>query len=146
MRPIRKLWRLPRADRSLLLTAAVWLAATRVGLWLLPLRVVRRWLAYAVQSRHLARGSPPSPERIAWAVGVARHVVPSATCLPQALAAEALLVRSGHPADLRIGIVKTAVGRVTAHAWVESDGRVVVGDLHDLARYAPFPPLPGIRG
>jgi hypothetical protein len=30
-----------------------------------------------------------------------------------------------------------------AHAWVESRGRVMVGSLRDLSRYAPLPPLPG---
>ncbi len=69
--------------------------------------------------------------------------MPRATCLPQALAAEALLRRAGHPADLRIGVAKTGPGRLLAHAWVECRGRVIVGDLPErLADYAPLPPLP----
>ena len=35
---IRSLRRLTREDRSLLLSAALWLGAARLGLWLLPLR------------------------------------------------------------------------------------------------------------
>lgn len=145
MEPIRKLCRLPAADRFLLVKAVLWLGATRLGLWLLPLPVVRRLLARAAQSPRQERGSKPSPQRIVWALAVARRVVPYATCLAQALAAEALFLRSGHSADLRIGVVKTPAGRLMAHAWVESGGRAVVGDLHDLSRYAPFPPLPGIH-
>jgi hypothetical protein len=80
-----------------------------------------------------------------WGISLARRVVPHATCLPQALATEALLVRYGYPADLRIGVAKVAAGRLTAHAWVESRGRVMVGDLRDLSRYVPLPPLPGMH-
>jgi hypothetical protein len=58
--------------------------------------------------------------------------------------ADALLARSGHPAELRIGVVKTAAGGLQGHAWVESNGRVVVGNLPDLSSYTPFPPLPKI--
>ena len=27
---------------------------------------------------------------------------------------------------------------MTAHAWVEMDNRVIIGDLDDLARFAPL--------
>jgi hypothetical protein len=133
-----------RADGFLLCNAGLWLVATRLGLWLLPFRVVRRLLARAARPPMPLRGPSPSPDRIARAVALARRFVPHATCLPQALAAEALFIRYGQPADLRIGVAKTAGGRLTAHAWVENRGRVVVGDLRDLSRYAPLPPLPGM--
>ena len=142
MGPIRKLWRLPGGDRALLFETMVWLAATRFGLWVLPLRVVRRLLARAARRTPAAH---PTRERIAWAISLAGRVVPQATCLPQALAAEALLTRTGHPADLRIGVIKTDRGRLVAHAWVESGGRIVVGGLRDLPRFTRLPPLPGAR-
>ncbi|SRR5712692_8740726 len=142
MGPIRKFWRLSGADRALLFETMVWLAATRVALWLLPLRVIRRLLARAASWTPDAR---PTTERIAWAVSLAGRVVPQATCLPQALAAEALLTRGGYPAELRIGVIKTDRDRLVAHAWVESAGRIVVGDVLGLARYAPLPPLPDAR-
>jgi len=53
-----------------------------------------------------------------------------------------LFIQHGHPADVRIGVVKNETGGLIAHAWVESDGRVVVGDSSDLSRYARLPPLP----
>jgi Transglutaminase-like superfamily len=142
MELLRKISRLPASDRSLLAEAVLWLAATRLGLWLLPLQQVRRLLARAALSAMRTRRSRPSVERIVWAVSAAQRVVPRATCLPQALAAEALLLRSGYAAGLRIGVVRTAPGRLVGHAWVEQDGRVVLGDMRDLSRYAPLPPLP----
>lgn len=70
-------------------------------------------------------------------------MIPRATCLPQALAGEALLVRNGHAAELILGVAKTPQGRLEAHAWVESRGRLVVGELRQgMAQYTPLPPLP----
>jgi hypothetical protein len=112
-------------------------------LWLLPLRAVRRLLAWTARP---VSGSPPVPERIAWAVHHAQRVIPRATCLPQALAAESLLAWASHPSTLRIGVIKTDQGQLEAHAWVESGGRIIVGELHDdLSRYTPLPPLPDVR-
>ncbi len=128
------------ADGPLLVRSWLLLGAARLALWVVPLPVVRRWLAWAARP---GGGRGATPDRIAWAIGRARRLVPRATCLPQALAAEALLRRAGHPADLRIGVAKTGPGRLLAHAWVECRGRVIVGDLPErLADYAPLPPLP----
>jgi transglutaminase superfamily protein len=146
-RALDRFLQLPAADRALLLRSVFWLGITRAALWVLPLRVVRRFLARAAGRSSLSgAAAPPSPttERIAWAIGVAQRVVPEATCLPQALVAEALLVRAGHPAELRIGVIKTDRDRLTAHAWVESGGRTVVGQLREgEPTYTPLPPLPG---
>src|SRR5438128_876463 len=142
-RPVHRFLRLPAADRSLLVRSVLLLGATRLALWLLPLRVVRRLVARAARPTSNARATQ---ERIAWAISVARRVVPQATCLPQALTAEALLTQAGHPAELRIGVVKTDQGRLVAHALVATGGRSVVGELHEgLSGYTPPPPLPGAR-
>jgi transglutaminase superfamily protein len=133
--------RLPAADRSLLVRSVLLLGAARLALWVMPLQAARRLLARA--ARHPVPTSV-TPERITWAVAAAERVVPAATCLPQALAAEALLARYGHPSTLRIGVVKNERRRLVAHAWVESGGRIVVGELREgLSEYTPLPPLPG---
>lgn len=59
--------------------------------------------------------------------------VPKATCLVQALAAQLLLTRHGHMADLQIG-VSQAKG-FEAHAWLEFEGRVVLGGVTNLSDY-----------
>jgi len=147
-RALDRFLHLPAADRALLVRSVFWLGVTRAALWVLPLRVVRRFLARAAGRTARSGGAtaphPPTTERIAWAIGLAQRVVPEATCLPQALVAEALLVRAGHPAELRIGVIKTERDRLTAHAWVESGGRTVVGQLREgEPTYTPLPPLPG---
>lgn len=127
---------LPSSDRGLFLVALSAIAAIRVGLWVTSFRFLRR----SVERIGRPAGSPdPTPgeaDRIGWAVGSAARFVPDATCLPQALAAEAILRHRGHPADLRLGVTREG-GGVQAHAWVESYGRVIVGD-GDLERFAPL--------
>lgn len=139
---LRKLWSLPAADRSLLMHSVLLIGTARLALWALPFNVVRRLMARL--PRH---SSAPyaTTEKIGWAISVGHQFVPKGNCLPQALAAESLLTHGGHPVELRIGVVKTDQGRLEAHAWVESGGRLVVGDLtQGLATYTPLPPLPGI--
>jgi len=137
-----KFWSLSQRDRALLIQAVVWLGVTRIALWLLPFRIVRRLLARAARPSSPRRGPATARRRLVWAVSAARRAVPYSTCLVQALAAEALFILHGHPADLRIGVVKNEAGGLIAHAWVESDGRVVLGNSSDFSRYAPLPPLP----
>jgi hypothetical protein len=106
----------------------LWVLAARTLLWLRPFRTVRSTLAalsaWAPYRGPTAGASPPAVGR---AVRAAAQVVPHASCLPQALAAEALLLRAGHPA--RVFLAGSREGRqgFYAHAWVESAGRVVVG-------------------
>ena len=65
--------------------------------------------------------------------------VPAATCLTQALATRVLLSRLGQPAHLRIGVAKSKKGQLQAHAWVESQGKIIIGDQPDLSRFAIMP-------
>jgi len=74
------------------------------------------------------------PQRIAWAVKVASHYVPGAqTCLPRALATQFLMVKHGYPAELRLGVTRDDQ-EFKAHAWVVSDGEVVIGGS-DVKRF-----------
>jgi hypothetical protein len=145
MTPLGKFLRLSSGDRRLLVMASVLLAAIRFGLAVLPYRKLRGLVDRLARVRppfHLA--SPASPERIARAVGRASRSVPGATCLAQALAAKVLLERRGHPARVRVGISRTEGTRLLAHAWVESEGRIVLGGT-DLAQYTPLSALEGNR-
>src|SRR4051794_34726787 len=128
-----------RSDPGLGLTAEAWalLMAARIGLRALPfgrLRAMARRLA-----RRSPRGTHASPEAIGAALARGSRLVPRATCLVQALAGAVLLARHGHPATLRIGV---ASGRpqAIAHAWVESQGAVLVG-TDGQGAYTPLPAI-----
>jgi Transglutaminase-like superfamily len=129
-----KFRRLSRADRRVLMRAAMALVTARVALKLMPLRAARRVI---IRSQALARlPSPPPAERIVWAVETAGRAIPGArNCLVQALAAEAILLCAGHRCDLRIGVAKDGTRELAAHAWLENgEGEVLIGRF-DLDRY-----------
>ena len=134
---IPKFLSLPPADRRLLFQAALLVGAARLGLWLLPFRVVPSLLerlAWLIAQR---TSTQIAAERIAWAVVAVCSYIPVATCLTQALAACALLARYGHPAQLRIGVARAAPGQLLAHAWVELDQQVILGGAIS-GRYTPL--------
>jgi Transglutaminase-like superfamily len=137
MEHLRKFLRLSTAERLLLIKTALLLEAIKLGMWLLPFRTLRRLLTRMAEAApvRLRHADHPSDDRIAWAVETAsRHTSRLKTCLTQALAAQVLLARRGHPALLHIGVVKGEREQFQAHAWVESEGKVVIGGL-ELGRY-----------
>jgi hypothetical protein len=142
MRRVIRLIQRPPLERRLLLQAAWLVGMTRLGLWLLPFATLWRWWqrwSRPRPPRHTAE--QPSAARLAWAVRAVARYVPAATCLTQSLAARVLLAWYGQAAQVHIGVAKTRAGGLEAHAWVESQGQVVIGELPDLARFAPLPSL-----
>jgi hypothetical protein len=138
----RRFVEIPQAERRLLLKAVFTLSVMRLAVWTLPIR----WLLRRVLGRR-GGSSVPSPHThpllVGRAVGRAARLVPRATCLPQALATLWLLAGSGQRGDLRIGVRKGEAGELMAHAWVEHEGRIVVGDI-GLAQYTVLPDLEGV--
>jgi Transglutaminase-like superfamily len=119
---------LPPAERKLLMVAAILLCAVRLGLWCLPFRTLRRLLSGMMHPRKgILHANQCPADQIARAVAVASWYLPQATCLTQALSAHVLLVRRGFPALLHVGVSKDEGGRFIAHAWVECQGRTVIG-------------------
>lgn len=135
---ILRRWRsLPGSERRLLAEAAVLLALVRLGLWVLPFRRLRAILAS--YGRRTTREAMPA-DRIAWAVAASGRRLPG-TCLALALAAQAMLARRGHTSALRIGVARSDGGALLAHAWVESQGRVILDAGEDPAGYVPLQAL-----
>jgi hypothetical protein len=137
MRQIAKFFGLPSSDRRLLLRTIAPLIAMRAAIWTLTFARVRR-LAEAMSRpvRADAKAVRPSPDRIAWATATMSRVVPGGgNCLVRALATGIMLKRYAYSSELKIGVMKPVGGRFEAHAWLESDGIVVIGDFQ-LDRYA----------
>lgn len=129
MKRIDKFLTFAPADRRLLLTAAFSLVMVRMGLWVLPFGVLRRLLERLMRrTRPCRRAALPSAMRISWAVEVASRTVPgTGRCLTKALTAHMLLRRAGYPSRLCIGVARKGERRLGAHAWVESESKVLVG-------------------
>ena len=124
---------LPTHDKTLVMTAAFHVLSVRVALWLLPYRVVRKWLTQrkAIHSNNLGCA------QIAWAVSTVSRYVPGATCLTQALAAEWMLRCHGYNPYFHIGVTKNQSRALEAHAWIEVEGKVILGDT-GLERFTPL--------
>ena len=130
-------------DKTLLLRAAFLLSVARLGLYALSFERLRRLLAGFARARGTtgdARQCDVS-DRIVWAVETASQALPGiGTCLTQALTVHVLLARNGIASDLRIGVRRTSDGRFIAHAWLEKDAHVLIGEAGHKS-YSPMPAL-----
>jgi hypothetical protein len=67
------------------------------------------------------------PERVAYCVELSSRFYPfRPTCLKKALVLCFLLRRKGFDIQVQIGAAKDK-GRLDAHAWVEHQGRIILG-------------------
>ncbi len=126
---IRRLekWRsLPLKDRRLLIEAFVLMWRIRLMLWLRSFRGVKKYVAHELYKSRVCK-LEYSPRGIGRFVERAARYVFRGTCLTQAFATQIILSRRGQPSDLRFG-AKKAGGKFEAHAWVEVNGRIVVGE------------------
>jgi hypothetical protein len=117
-------------DKGLVLEAVLLLAVVRAGLIGCSILRMRRILSlYTKRRGRRGRADREDLSRIQWAIAAATRRIPGATCLVQALTAEALLQRRGLPSELCLGVRKrdTASKSLEAHAWVLCDREVVTG-------------------
>lgn len=111
------------AGKVLLFRALFLVIAIRLGLFFLPFRVLKRLTKIDNHGSNAAH----SVGQYVWAVRAVSRFVLGATCLTQALAAQALLTASGHDSRIEFAVKKDKQGRFLAHAWVVHDERIVIG-------------------
>ena len=143
----RRLASLDGARRRLLIEAAASIALVWAALPVVPflnlLRLLDRWVALPI-ARKREPANPNAVAAVTWAVTTASAPFPPATCLVQALAAAAMLRRRGLTCQLRIGVRtrgRAGGAPIDAHAWVECEGRIAIGDLDHLSELAVMAPL-----
>jgi len=141
----RKFFSLARSDRRLVVEAAALMALVWTGLRILRFatlqRILDRYIKYAM-SRPIGHTAAVSIATVRWAIGAVSARAPSANCLVQALAADAMLRRRHLPSEIRIGVRPRSghSARLEGHAWVESGGVVAVGALDDLSEFETLAP------
>jgi hypothetical protein len=126
------------AERWLICEAVAMLALARIIVLTVPFRLMARWLERAPET-----GSCDEALliRVRKAVTTAARNVPwNAVCLPQAIAAKAMLARRGCGSAFHLGATLNAQGKLIAHAWLEAGGTIVVGaagidGMSPLARF-----------
>lgn len=126
------------ADCILVCEAILALALARLIVLTVPFRFMAPWLSRAPQTSSCDKALLL---RVRKAVTMAARNVPwNAVCLPQAMAAKAMLARRGCGSSFHLGADFDAQGKLIGHAWLVAGGTVVVGaggiaDVTPLARF-----------
>ena len=130
MRLPRKLSRflqMTKRQRLLLLEATLMLGLARLMLSTVPFGRIVPWL------ERMPDASEPDTaavQEVRQAVTIAARNVPwNAVCLPQAMAAKAMLARRGQGSALHLGAGPADADGFMAHAWLVAGGEIVVGEV-----------------
>ncbi len=143
MKWLCKFLQLEKSDRLLLINTFLLLLSIRFGLWLLPFQSLLQLLSKVSQPLNSNQNIYTKDlNKIINAVNVSSRYMPGgAKCLARALTTQILMNRYGYFPEFRIGIAKGEGSRLEAHAWIEYQGKVVIGNLQDLSRFTPMPSL-----
>jgi hypothetical protein len=142
---IRFTWRL----RIAIVEAVLGLALARLALFFISFDRLASWFGALIQpkdddgTRHppLDAQQVETARLIGWAVTRAARYVPfRAVCLPQAIAAKAILKRRGIQSVMHFGVRKEPGKKLDAHAWlnageVEVTGYPVSDGFVEVARF-----------
>lgn len=140
---LRALLSLSRRELGTLIRAWVYLLVADVALHLVAFPRAEGLLALLAGGRR-RQSALPAGRLAALVTAAARHHLCPMTCLPRALALQALLRRNGIQAELRIGVRREG-GALQAHAWIEDAGSPVGEPAEPGPRYLPLAPLTRIR-
>lgn len=115
--------------------AAISLILIKAGLSLLPFLSFRRIFHRLTNTGSTQEKSEAEINLIVWAVDTAANLLPfELLCLPRALAAKYLL-RKVPAMTLEIGIEVNPAKAFEAHAWIEKNGKVIIGDWPESVSY-----------
>jgi hypothetical protein len=148
-RIVRRIGQLSNSRRLLLAEAVYWLGAARVALIAIPFRdlaarfggVCTPEQAKALAPRKYSESDHAIAREVGWAVTRAARYVPfRAVCLPQAIAAQAMLRRRGVASVMHFGVATHKNAPMDAHAWldvgeIEVTGFPVRDDFVELVRF-----------
>ena len=142
MLPFLKFLRLPRGDQWLVFRVALLLLVTRVGLGVFGYRRLRGVFAHFSMPPEQPWRPLEDVDRVVWVVGkVGERLLGDRRCLTDAMVTQLLLSRRGLQANIQIGVAFGADGKLEAHAWIEHEGRVLIGGSSGLEQYSRLPPL-----
>lgn len=130
MKKLLNFFRLPLAEKILLGESLFLVAFIGLALRIVPFKFLKKTL-----TRKLTEEAGQKPcdwkqiIKIVRAVRFASRFVPFAACLPQALATMLLIKSKGQHSELKIGVAKDDKQHFKAHAWLETNGRIIFGKL-----------------
>lgn len=126
----------PVAEQLLLAESMALVFSIGLILRIVPFRFLKKALTSRLSAQ--VEQKPPDWEKINTIIRAVRSVsryLPFATCLPQALTALLLINSKGQHSELKIGVAKGADNDFKAHAWLETNGRIIIGKLPSHWQY-----------
>ena len=141
MDTLTRFLRIPWAEKWLQINVIFTLGVIKLGLLLIPFRYLYH-LAARFSRPKSVRGTPdtiPLEEIITVIHRASQRFLGANSCFPQALTGKVLLERHGYPVQIRLGVRQAEQGKLIAHAWVEKDGKVILGGPESLIEtYKPL--------
>lgn len=135
MSKLVKFYNLHKQEQKLLVQAYLLLNLIRLGLFFLPFQRLKKLLEDLSRFQKQVN-SPITARFIARAIHYSARLSPGKVmCLAKALTTNTLMNIYDLPCQLNIGVAKSENNHLEAHAWVEVEGRVIVGYLSDLSRF-----------
>jgi len=149
MKKLLKFFSLDMATRLLVVEASLWFFCVTVASKVVPYRRWQPWLESLARpgqigfrwscgaTRVMAFGNEAEEKRrVTWAVDRVGRLVPwHINCLSRAWVTFIMLRRRAILAELCLGVLRNKNGGFQAHAWVESSGLVVIGNVENLDQY-----------
>jgi Transglutaminase-like superfamily len=137
MKKISKFFNLNNRKKQLLISTFILLTLVRLGLWLLSFKTLQKLLSSISKAKpQYQEKHQISIDEITWAVEVSSLYTPGVKCLARALTCQVFMSRQGYESNLCIGVAKGEAGDLKAHAWLESRGQVVIGNVTDFSDFS----------
>jgi Transglutaminase-like superfamily len=140
---MQKFFYLEPSKRRLLIVTFLLLNSIRVGFLFARFSFLQKVLNQ-FSTFHSDKSDHPSIEvdQIIWAINVSTQLSPGqAKCLARALTVHTLMKQQGYDPILQIGVIKNAEEEFQAHAWLEYQGKIVVGELPNMEKYSKLHPV-----
>jgi len=122
-------------EKVALLRATMTLLMIKTGLTVLPFSTFRKIFHWFSKTNRVDEISQRKIKQMVWAIeSAATHLPFELLCLPRALAAKYLL-RKVPSLTLEIGVEINSSKVFEAHAWVEKNGTIIIGDWPESVSY-----------
>lgn len=120
--------KLPTQEKWVAIDSFFWVITMRLMIWILPFHSLQKRVQKIVSNYSYSKSnSLISMKLIKIMIIVASRYVPRATCLVQAMAGYILFSKYGYTTSIKIGVLAEE-GEFEAHAWLEKENCVVLGE------------------
>lgn len=137
MKKVYRFFILPNYEKKIISQAIGWLMFFRLLLWFVSYKRLKSIFSFedtdSLNSTNVDWGKIKIVTR---SVKKCSQYLPFMTCLVQALATRKILNSIGQSSSIKLGVGRDDDNNFVAHAWVEANGRIIIGKSNDFYRYS----------